>query len=235
MSAPFRAPIVAAAAVLSLTLMLDGASVAQSNNDLVVNEPQVAAQHSLSYNPGAIDAVNGDTASDLLQVPLVKNIPGGIKLHLNVGNPMAHDPESAHRGMMYFAKMNCAGCHAANAAGGMGPTLTEQSLFKFGSEPAHLFLVIKHGAPLGMPAWGSVLPDSVIWDLVSYIESINKDPAPAWGRTVSATEPGTEQVPAEFQDTTTPWQYLEKFSDGKKPSDHKPTSNYEVPDNAKLD
>ena len=77
-----------------------------------------------------------------------------------------------------------------------------------------------------MPAWGSVLPHSVIWDIVSYIDSINKDPNPAWGRTFSVgeNEPAHEQVPAEFQHTTTPWNYLEKFSSGRKPTGHNPPS-----------
>lgn len=232
MSEHFRAPLTAAAVLLASLLSLPGQAAAQDNS----NEPQVAPQHSLGYSPTEIDAVNSVNESNLLQVPLVKNIPGSVQLP-ELKNPMADDPESAQRGKTYFVKMNCAGCHAANAAGGMGPTLSEQTRFKFGSDPAHLFLVISHGAPLGMPAWGSVLPNNVIWDLVSYIGSINKDPTPPWGHTLNlaANEPATEQEPAEFKDTTTPWQYLQKFSNGKKPTNNKPTSSYEVPDNAKLD
>lgn len=232
MSQHFRTPLAAAAAALfAAALSASGHAVAQDNANS--DAPEVAPQHSLGYSPSDMDSINSVTNSNLLQVPLVKNIPGSVKLP-ELKNPMANDPESAQRGKTYFTKMNCAGCHAANGAGGLGPTLSEQSRFRFGSEPAHLYLVISHGGPTGMPAWGSVLPHNVIWDLVSYIESINKDPTPAWGRTVNlaANEPGTEQVPAEFKDTTTPWQYLEKFAVGKKPTDHKPTSGYEVPDNA---
>ena len=50
-----------------------------------------------------------------------------------------------------------------------------------------------------------------------------------WGRTVSLaeSEPAKEQVPAEFQQTTTPWKYLETFSLGRKPTGHNPTSHQE--------
>jgi hypothetical protein len=41
--------------------------------------------------------------------------------------------------------------------------------------------------------------------------------------------PKIEQVPAEFRDTATPWQYTEPFSNGQKPTDRKPTSSFELP------
>ncbi len=77
----------------------------------------------------------------------------------------------------------------------------------------------------GMPAWGTVLPKEVIWDLVSYIESINKAPRASWGTTVSPGEhqPAREQVPAEFKQTPTPWAFTEPFSNGKKPTGANPT------------
>lgn len=207
-----------AAAVFASSAVICAGALAQNAK----TEPP---QQSLGGNPGAANTLNTVTNADLLLVPMVKNTPGAVEVPLPP-NPVAHDPEAAQRGMMYFEKMNCVGCHAPNGAGGMGPSLSDASTFKYPTDPASLYLVIAHGAPLGMPAWGSVLPHSVIWDIVSYIESINKDPTPAWGRTVSIAEsqPGTEQVPAEFQKTTTPWNYLEKFSRGQKPTGHNPTS-----------
>lgn len=223
MSEQFRMPVGAAAFLLAA--LISGGALAQGASP---EKPQVAPQHSLGGNPEATNAVNAITNSNLLLVPMVKNIPGAVELP-KLQNPVAHDPEAAHRGMTYFEKMNCVGCHAPNGAGGMGPSLSDASTYKYPSDPASLYLVISHGAPLGMPAWGSVLPHSVIWDIVSYIESINKEPSQSWGRTTSIaeSEPSTEQVPAEFQQTTTPWKYLEKFSSGRKPTGHNPTSRQE--------
>jgi cytochrome c oxidase cbb3-type subunit III len=170
--------------------------------------------------------VNAMPSDDLRRVPMVNITPGKVSPEVNIKNPFANDPKSAERGMKYFNSFNCVGCHAANGGGGMGPALSDAATFKYGTDPATLFLVISHGAPLGMPAWGTVLPRNVIWDLVSYIESISRFPRPAWGNTVSASEhlPGIEQVPAEFKQTSEPWNYTEPFSNGQKPTDHPATS-----------
>jgi cytochrome c oxidase cbb3-type subunit 3 len=169
-------------------------------------------------------------SSDFLKVPLVKNIPGAIAPPPSIANPTAKDPAAAERGMQYFVKFNCVGCHAPNGAGGMGPSLSNAA-FKFGSDPDQLFVVISHGAPQGMPAWGSVLPQQVIWDLVAYIKSISKAPKPEWGQTVSvaAHAPGIEQVPAEFKETATPWQFTEPFASGRAPPESAAASGGSAP------
>jgi cytochrome c oxidase cbb3-type subunit III len=157
------------------------------------------------------------TASTLLDVPESHIVPGNIKVKPNIKNPVAGDSDAVNRGMKYFANFNCSGCHAANGAGGMGPALSNHS-FKFGSDPANIYLTIAHGRPTGMPAWGTLLPSNVIWDLVAYIESISNAPTPQWGTTTSLDAFTIEQVPAEFQSTPTPWQFTEPFSYGQKPT-----------------
>lgn len=151
-----------------------------------------------------------------LRVPLVNNIPGGIAPEGKLNNPMANDPASADRGMYYFNSFNCIGCHAPNGGGGMGPSLSNRT-FKYGAEPANHFVVIAHGAPLGMPAWAGRLSENVIWDLVSYIDSISNAPSDEWGTTFSpaAHLPRIEQVPAEFNQTTKPWLAIQPFSGGE--------------------
>jgi len=157
------------------------------------------------------------TPSRLLDVPESHIIPGNIKVQPKIENPVADDSDAVNRGMKYFANFNCAGCHAANGAGGMGPALSDHT-FKFGSDPANIYLTISHGRPTGMPAWGTLLPSNVIWDLVAYIKSISNAPSPQWGKTTSLDAFKIEQVPAEFQSTPTPWQYTEPFSYGQKPT-----------------
>ena len=158
----------------------------------------------------------GGMASELLHVPVVGLQPGGVQERPTIHNPEADDPAAAQRGMDYFTQMNCIGCHADNGAGGMGPALSNAK-FIYGGEPENIYLTILQGRPKGMPAWGGMLPDKVIWDLVAYILSISKEPAGPWGKTTSATGFTIEQVPAEFKTTVEPWRYTTPFGYGQAP------------------
>lgn len=215
-----------AAAVLAVGSFGAGAALAQS--ELPPAQQRSQPQHGVPSEPGRTnDAM--PTAGNLLITPLVNNTPGAVKATPPLKNPMANDPASAQRGMQYFISFNCVGCHAANGAGGMGPSLSD-SFWKFGSEPAQIYNVISHGAPLGMPAWGSVLPANVIWDLVSYVQGLAKKPT-TWGTTVNPAihMPAIEQVPAEFVHTTNPWDHTQPFSSGQKPTNRSPTGGSPPP------
>ncbi len=102
----------------------------------------------------------------------------------------------------------------------MGPSLSD-SVFVHGSDPANIYLTIAQGRSAGMPAWGGMLPDTVIWDLVAYVLSISKEPRPSWGTTMSQATLTTEQVPTEYATTPDPWSRTETFSAGKKPNSTK--------------
>ena len=154
--------------------------------------------------------------STLLNVPVTHLFPGGVNPRPSITNPVAADPAAADRGMKYFNSFNCVGCHAANGAGGMGPSLSNGA-FIYGAQPENIFLSIYQGRPHGMPAWGGSLPESVIWDIVTYIQNLSNPPNPQWGTTISATSPAIEQVPAGVIHTTRPWQHTEPFSNGQKP------------------
>jgi cytochrome c oxidase cbb3-type subunit 3 len=156
------------------------------------------------------------SAGALLKTPVTGIYPGAVPPPSTVENPVANDPGAPARGMQYFLSMNCVGCHAANGGGGMGPALSDR-FFLYGSAPAQIFLTIAQGRPNGMPAWGFMLPDDVIWDLVSYVQEISKAPITQWGTTISRKADMVEQVPSEFQATPSPWKYTEPFSNGQKP------------------
>lgn len=222
------------AAVASGSVAL-GSALALAQDKAPDLPPEVVANqspaHDLGHEPSEIDQINVLTGmgSDLLEVPLVNLTPGAVPI-AGMANPMADDPSSAMRGKKYFTSFNCSGCHAPDGGGGMGPSLSN-SIFKFGSDPAHLYLVISHGMPLGMPSWGGFLPDNVIWDLVSYVEAISKQPTGPWGITASvpAGLPALEQVPAEFKSEIAPWDYVEPFSFGEKPTKATPTTGPNMP------
>jgi cytochrome c oxidase cbb3-type subunit 3 len=190
-----------------------GLSMAQNASRPATNLPgQAAGQSTAAAGPSA-------TSPEWIRVPESNLIAGAVPLRPKIENPMANDPGSVHRGMQYFVEFNCVGCHAPNAGGGMGPALSE-GIFLFGTDPANVYLVIAHGAPRGMPAWGGLLSDQLIWDLVSYVKSISNAPSEQWGTTISAQSASIQQVPAEFRQTATPWQFTEPFSKGQQPPEH---------------
>lgn len=157
-------------------------------------------------------------AAALLRVPVTGIVPGDVNVAPNIKNPLANDPNAAQRGMKDFDAFNCSGCHAANGAGGMGPSLSDNKWI-YRSSPANLYLTIAQGRADGMPAWGAMLPDRVIWELVSYIQSISEKPTGQFGKTTSAQPPSpdVEQVPPEKMQTPHPWDFTEPFSKGQRP------------------
>jgi cytochrome c oxidase cbb3-type subunit 3 len=164
--------------------------------------------------------INANTPShaygQLLQVPINTIIPGAAPVRPQIENPAVEDPAAPQRGLMAFNAFNCVGCHMGNGGGGMGPALSAGN-FIYGDEPENIYLTIVQGRPRGMPAWGSVLPNDTVWDLVAYIRNLSKAPMPEWGQTVSANSPQIEQVPVELSQTPTPWQQTQPFKKGQKP------------------
>jgi cytochrome c oxidase cbb3-type subunit 3 len=161
----------------------------------------------------------GEPAANLLGVPVSNLYPGKVTPMPDIVSPVAGDAGAPARGQKYFNQFNCVGCHAANGAGGMGPALSNRQWI-YGSSAANIYLTIYQGRPKGMPAWGGMLPDSVIWDLVAYIQSISKAPATEWGKTTSPGGFTIEQVPAENLPSTDPWSHVEQFSYGSAPAQH---------------
>jgi cytochrome c oxidase cbb3-type subunit 3 len=157
-------------------------------------------------------------AAALLRVPVTGVVPGDVNTAPNIKNPLANDPNAVQRGMKDFDAFNCSGCHAANGAGGMGPSLSNDA-WLYRSSPANIYLTIVQGRSKGMPSFGAMLPDRVIWELVSYIQSISEKPSGKFGATTSRAplSPDTEQVPPEKMQTPTPWNFTEAFSKGQRP------------------
>jgi cytochrome c oxidase cbb3-type subunit 3 len=184
----------------------------------------------LIVNPGASPAppsslAGGYTgivpAGALLRVSVSGIYPGGAPAGLNpeMPNPLAGDPDGVERGMKDFDSFNCSGCHGANAGGAMGPSLSNDRWI-YRASPANIYLSIVQGRAAGMPAFGAMLPDRTVWELVAYIQSISQNPGPEFGTTTSAApqSPSIEQVPAEQVHTATPWQYTEPMPpQGQKP------------------
>jgi cytochrome c oxidase cbb3-type subunit 3 len=197
-----------------MLLLAAGSGQAQQS----LPQSQEAQQPTVQLRSDFGETVGGGRASVFMQVPVSHLSPGAIPNRPVIKNPVQGDPNAPERGMRYFINFNCVGCHAPNGGGGMGPALSN-NIFIYGAQPENIYLSIYQGRPNGMPAWGAVLPDNVIWDLVTYIGKISNEPTPEWGRTfaLSPPSPKVEQVPVETMTTTEPWSMTEDFKLGQKP------------------
>lgn len=86
-------------------------------------------------------------------------------------NPYSGNAWGVSEGKRLFSLYNCVGCHS-NGGGGMGPALMDDRWI-YGSDDASVFATIAHGRPNGMPAFGSRIPESQIWMLAAYVESMS--------------------------------------------------------------
>ena len=97
--------------------------------------------------------------------------PGGPQSQPQVPNPYEGNAYAISEGQRLFGWYNCTGCHA-NGGGAIGPPLIKQEWI-YGNQPANLFDTIVKGRPNGMPAWGGKIPEYQVWQLVTYIRSLN--------------------------------------------------------------
>jgi cytochrome c oxidase cbb3-type subunit 3 len=179
--------------------------------------PQPQAEGPNQQPVGVESYTGGGSTRKLLGTPVTGVFPGNVPVDPQLKSPAGDDPQAIQRGMQYFTMFNCVGCHAPNGAGGMGPSLSGRPLI-YGAEPAQIYLTIYQGRPRGMPAWGAMLPDNIIWDLVAYVRNIGRQPKESWGQTISTQQPRIEQVPAEYFQSANPWSQTEAFSHGQKPN-----------------
>ena len=84
-------------------------------------------------------------------------------------------------GKRLYSQFNCVGCHG-HGGGGMGPPLMD-ALWRYGGEPENVFASIAEGRPNGMPAFGTKVGATQIWQLAAYVRSMSglvaKDVAPS--------------------------------------------------------
>lgn len=96
-------------------------------------------------------------------------------------NPLANNPEAAQQGRKVF-EVTCQICHGLSGQGDRdrgGSALNTPSLLKHGNGDGDLFRAIKNGVTgTPMPAFG-VLTDQQIWELVSYVRTLQDAAAPS--------------------------------------------------------
>ena len=119
-------------------------------------------------------------AAVLLAILVPAGLPAQVK------NPYAGDAKMAQLGEYEF-RANCAFCHGLGArGGGRGPDLTRTPK-KHGDSDAELFATINNGVPgTAMPPNGATqqgvgMTEEEVWQVVTYIRSVEKKPAALGG------------------------------------------------------
>jgi cytochrome c oxidase cbb3-type subunit 3 len=111
-------------------------------------------------------------ASARSQRPVLSPIfPGGQPPPAPNESPFQNNAYGLSEGKRLFDSYNCSGCHA-HGGGGMGPALMDDTWI-YGSSPGNIFETIVEGRPNGMPAFAGKIPDSQVWQLVAYVQSMS--------------------------------------------------------------
>lgn len=89
-------------------------------------------------------------------------------------NPMSSgNPDAVKAGQLLFAD-HCAKCHGDDAAGkGKRPSLLSNRVQNEATPGDLHWLLVNGNLGRGMPSW-SKLPDQQLWQIVSYIKSLNR-------------------------------------------------------------
>jgi cytochrome c oxidase cbb3-type subunit 3 len=156
-----------------------------------------------SYQGGgtASPAAGGIPGANVLATVPVGQIAGGLgsTAAMSTPNPYEGNPQAIEQGKQLYVKMNCAGCHAYNGKGNMGPDLTD-TYWRYGGLPVQIYNTILEGRPQGMPSWGKALTPDDIWKLVSYIQSFGGTvPVSDWDHARQGDQAGERVAPEAAQ------------------------------------
>jgi cytochrome c oxidase cbb3-type subunit 3 len=142
----------------------------------------------------------------LVRVSALQPGPAYDSTHLS--NVYQENAYAVSEGKRLFAWYNCAGCHATNGGGGMGPPLRDAE-WTYGSAPEQVYQTIVSGRPNGMPSFGTRIPTPQVWMLVAYVRSLSAL-TPAYTRSARTDHmmaaPGSQSLdkPAEPRSNTRP-------------------------------
>jgi len=131
--------------------------------------------------PGGGGAGSGAPAPPSVRYPEYVSAGGIAPRADSMVNPLEGDSAAARQGERLFSSMNCDGCHGGGALGFVGPSLVD-GRWRYGGGDGAVYQSIFYGRPHGMPAYGGLLSDATIWQLVTYLRA---QPVPAVVPTVA--------------------------------------------------
>jgi cytochrome c oxidase cbb3-type subunit 3 len=130
--------------------------------------------------------------------------PGPPTRDLALHNAYEDNAWAVAEGKRLYSQFNCVGCHA-HGGGGMGPPLMD-ARWRYGAEPENVFASIAEGRPNGMPAFGTRVGTTQIWQLAAYVRSMSgllaKDVAPSRSDEMQVKAPEMAAPEATPRDAT---------------------------------
>ena len=162
------------ALTLILALFVLTACGGPETGDSVAVNPEQAANTELTASAGS-------TAPPSVRYPDYPSAGNVSPPASDFTNPLMADPAAAQAGEVLFAAMNCDGCHGGGGFGVIGPSLID-GRWRYGGDDGAVFQSIFYGRPRGMPAYGGLLNETIVWQLISYIRA---QPEPAVVPTVA--------------------------------------------------
>jgi cytochrome c oxidase cbb3-type subunit 3 len=142
----------------------------------------VKPQPVLAVSLLALASCGGPEPADSETVTTARNLPAAVRYDQygsagnlappaeELVNPFNGDASAAEQGEVLFGAMNCDGCHGAGGLGFVGPSLVD-GRWRYGGADGALFHSIFYGRSHGMPAYGGLISDATVWQLVTYVRS----------------------------------------------------------------
>ena len=90
----------------------------------------------------------------------------------NMKSPYQGNAWGIGEGKRLYSAYNCAGCHAVNGGGSIGPALIDDKWI-YGGGGDQVYSTISQGRPNGMPSFGGHLTPPQIWQLVAYVQAMS--------------------------------------------------------------
>ena len=154
-----------------------------SSGLVVLSVMLCACSHSQGGSTSGPPATGLPSEGEISALPMghIAGFTDSAALARSIPNPYEGNAQAVAAGKSLYIKMNCAGCHAYNAKGNMGPDLTD-TYWRYGGLPAQIYASIHDGRAQGMPAWGAALPPQ---EMRTHLDTLKRQ-TEAEGRDFSA-------------------------------------------------
>lgn len=135
-----------------------------------------------SSSNGAGESAVDQTGTQSVDGEAASLTPEAPEEYAGLQNPLEGEPGAVDSGRQVY-QVNCDACHGKTgqgdgpAAGGMEPAPTNLAQAEGNLSDGYLFWRIKEGGMMPpfnstMPAWGGILTDEQIWQVITYLRTL---------------------------------------------------------------